>query len=311
MRGFLRKLLLFAAFLWAMDKLILLPVRQWSQAPAMETDRRLEWVLTNKIGADVLVLGSSRGARDVYARILSDSLGMPVYNLSYPGADIGFHAFVLDQALAHLRPAPRLVLLVLDDPIALLPDTNTSFRLDRLYPLVRYAPVRRALVDRGEKNWWLSRLLVAHQLTRPVLMPRPKPLNPLDTIQPCGSMILQGRNPAWDPSGAEVAPLPYQEQSEMPEKLRAWMAIREGCARSGVGLALLLPPNYGVPTPGFAERVQALAGSEIPVLRADTMVGRLKEAGYYYDEGHLNGAGAALYTRILAHQVQHRMHQAK
>ena len=301
---FLRQLLLFAALVWAADKAVMLPVRTWSKAPELETDRRLEWVLTNRIRANVLVLGSSRGARDVYAGILSDSLGVPVYNLSYPGSDIAFHAFVLEQALTHLKPTPRLALLVLDDPTALLPDTNTSFRTDRLYPLVRYAPVRRALEERGEKSRWLSQLLVAHQLTRAVLMPRPKILNPLDTIQPCGSMILQGVNPAWSPGAAVEAATSYDTAAERLEKQRAWATIDEACSRHGTKLALLLPPNFGPPTPGFADRMYAMAGPDTPILQADTVRGALQAPALYYDNGHLNAAGAVLYTRLLADQVR-------
>ena len=65
----------------------------------LEVDNRLEKIITGKIKADILVFGSSRGARSVIASQISDSLHTSAYNLAFPGSDITFHSFLLEQLL--------------------------------------------------------------------------------------------------------------------------------------------------------------------------------------------------------------------
>ena len=96
MKKILIRLLIFAGCFFILDKAFLL-VRDSS--PELEVDRRLERIATGKIQADILVYGSSRGARSVIAKVFTDSLGISAYNLSFPGSDITFHEYLLRLTL--------------------------------------------------------------------------------------------------------------------------------------------------------------------------------------------------------------------
>src|SRR5688572_29021938 len=112
MKKFIGTLALFGIIFFVYDKLFL-PVR--NQAPASEADKRLEYVIKGVMNKDIVVIGSSRGARDILAERIEDSTGYTSYNLSYPGSDVEFHAFLL-ESIVTFNKAPKLVLLAIDDP---------------------------------------------------------------------------------------------------------------------------------------------------------------------------------------------------
>ena len=56
-----------------------------------------------------------------------------------------------------------MVILAVDDPSELEVNASIKFRLDRLYPLVKYPAIRNKLVAEGEKNELLSQLFIIHQ----------------------------------------------------------------------------------------------------------------------------------------------------
>ena len=70
-------------------------------SPKLEKDKRLEYVLNGNMNKDLIVLGSSRGARNVIASQIEDSLTISTYNLSYPGSDIEFHEFLLRSLIKY------------------------------------------------------------------------------------------------------------------------------------------------------------------------------------------------------------------
>ncbi|MDX2133687.1 MAG: hypothetical protein SFV52_02840 [Saprospiraceae bacterium] len=298
MKRFLRKLLLFGVLFFLLDKL-LIPLRDRSPAPEMEADRRLEYLFTGRLRADLLVTGSSRGARSVIAQMLADSLGMPAYNLAYPGSGLSFHVYVLEQSLRHLNPKPHTVVLVIDDPMELFHDPYLAFRTDRLYPLVKYAPAREGLVRAGEKNAVLSRLLVSHQLTRQYLFPRRIPFTTMDTLLPCGSMPIHRQDPKWNRQYGSVEP-PYDPARELEPKRRDLERFVELCRQHNVRLVLAIPPNFNPPTPGFAARMQTLVGAHATVFHYDTHRRQYRDPAFFYDQGHVNAAGARLFTEELA-----------
>ena len=148
MKKFLLTLAALLVLFLAFDRLFLFFVYI---SPSKETDKRLELVLNGKINKDVIILGSSKGARDIIASQLEKEIGKTTYNLAYPGADVQFHEFLL-RALLKFNNKPKMVILTVDNPIEVLPDSLITFRLDRLYPLVKYDYVNQELIERDEKN---------------------------------------------------------------------------------------------------------------------------------------------------------------
>ena len=78
-----------------------------NNAPKKEFDNRLELVLNGKINKEVIILGSSRGANNIYAKQLEDSINQSVYNLSYLGSDVTFHEFILKTLIKYNKPPKK------------------------------------------------------------------------------------------------------------------------------------------------------------------------------------------------------------
>ncbi|MBC7642005.1 MAG: hypothetical protein H7174_06670, partial [Flavobacterium sp.] len=94
--------------------------------PRLETDRRLETVLEKKQKSDILIFGSSRGARNIIARQIQDSLKISAFNLSYIGGDIEFQNYVLTEILKY--HTPKTVILTVDDNNEFTESENVLYR---------------------------------------------------------------------------------------------------------------------------------------------------------------------------------------
>jgi len=195
MKRFIVKLAIFCLIFFVFDKLFI-PLK--NKSPILEIDNRLELLINGKINKDIIIIGSSRGGRDVIASQIEKETGQTAYNLSYDASALVFHEFIL-RTLVKFNKAPKTILLVIDDDSELLLDKPTKFRLDRLFPLVKYSHVQDELIVKGEKNKYLSSFFVLHQLHRSNFNLRKRMFSPVDTIMACGSMPLWPHNErrAW------------------------------------------------------------------------------------------------------------------
>ena len=117
MKGFLIKIVLFALLIFLVDKLFII-IR--NKAPEFDFDRRLEMVIEGNVNKDIIILGSSRGQRNIDVQLLKDSLNTEkVFNLSYSGSTPEFQEFVLDQLIKNNRK-PKLIIKLLDDDFELI-----------------------------------------------------------------------------------------------------------------------------------------------------------------------------------------------
>lgn len=85
MKKFILNLFIFGAIFFLFDKIFLLLI---GYVPRLEVDKRLEDLMNGNINKELVVLGSSRGARNVIAGQIEEKTGISSFNLSYPGGDI-------------------------------------------------------------------------------------------------------------------------------------------------------------------------------------------------------------------------------
>ncbi|CAN0604097.1 unnamed protein product, partial [Ectocarpus sp. 12 AP-2014] len=157
-------------------------------SPNLEADKRLEKLVTGNINKEIIIIGSSRGARNLIAKQIEDSLHLTSFNLSYPGSDIDFQNFIL-KTLLKFNKTPKIILLSLDDPIEFKKNDFLNFRLDRLYPLARFNYINDEMIRRGEKNF-LSQFLVLSRINKVNFDLRKKKFNEFDTVRSNGSMPI-------------------------------------------------------------------------------------------------------------------------
>ncbi len=288
--------MIFAGCFFILDKAFIF-VR--NSSPNREVDRRLEMIATGQIQSDVLIYGSSRGARSVIAKVFTDSLGLSAYNLSFPGSDITFHEFLLRLTLESKgNKKPKTVILVVDDSDELKISKSLKFRLDRMYPLVKYKAIRNELVRRKEKKPILNELFIIHQLNKSNFLFKQKKFTKNDSIMACGSMPISHQKKKFNKK-FKWAPYNYSKRGELIQKIRAIRAFKNHCKKNNIELIIAIPPNFRVVTKGFPFRLNELLDGYATVWLYNQENPVYSNPDYYFDNAHLQTNGSYIYTNEL------------
>lgn len=295
MKNFALKLVLFALAFLAFDKIFILVANKSAEA---EIDKRLESLIKGEIKKDLIIAGSSRGSRDIIASRIEEKTGHSSYNLCYPGSNVEFHEFVL-RTLIRFNDPPKIILLVVDDNNEFINVEKAIFRLDRLYPLVKYPYIRKELIDIGEKDRYLSKLFVLHNLNKANFNLKDKKFSALDTLMNCGSMPVsfQRVGKTWDFNPEERI---YPIENEDLKKLNAFRKILNICKTHDITLFLIFPPNYQNFSEAFEARLNQLVDDDTAFYIYNFENPIYKDKDYFYDQEHLVKKGAIIFTDELA-----------
>lgn len=293
MKKFLIKLLVFGVVFFAADKLFY-PLENIS--PTKEVDKRLEYLLQGKINQDILIFGSSRGARNIMAEEIEISTGLSAYNLSYPGSSIEFHEFLVRTALSNNKK-PKLIILCVDNAMTFLPAPALNFRLDRLYPLVKYDAIVDELISRGEKNEYLSQFFYLHKLSKSNFDIQQKKFNAKDTISKLGSMPISfsDSKEKWKIDTLSV----YDQKREEKVKVVAFEKIIAMCQKNKIPLVLVSPPLYDYQRDDFFKIVQSRTPKNVHYYVFNKSNPIYTNKDYFFDKTHLKRNGAELFSREL------------
>jgi len=293
MKQFLWRVAAFAMVFFLIDKGFIL-LRD--AAPEREVDRRLEAIITGKVDAEIVILGSSRGARSLIAGQISDATGQRALNLSYPGSNVVFHEFLLRQLTETKgNTLPKTVILAVDDGSQLSTAPSLTFRFDRLYPLVKYQTIRDEMVRRREKLPIVNECLILHQMNKSNFLLRQKKFTRNDVILPCGSMPIDHQKDSFNKRFIEEAKT-YHRGSEVPEKAAAFHEIVRRCRDLGIQLIIAIPPNFNITSEGFKERMEELVGDSGTVWMFDDSKAEYRDEKNFFDHAHLRTIGAAFFT---------------
>lgn len=295
MKSLALKLLLLLLVFLAYDKLFILVANRSANT---EFDRRLEYLIRGEIDKDVVIIGSSRGSRDIIAGQIEDETGLSAYNLCYPGSTVEFHDFVL-QTLLKFNEPPGILILVVDDNNAFMDGGDRIlFRRDRMYPLVKYPYIWKEMAQRGYLDNELASVIVLQRLNKYNFDLRTKHPSALDTLMACGSMPItwQDDDVDWDYPSVEK---PYPREEEIPEKVAAFRHMVQSCEANGIKLVIAFPPNYQVPSRVFENRIRQLSGDHALYHHYDTENPIYLDKEYFFDTEHLMRPAARIYTDEL------------
>ena len=302
MKKFLFNILAFGICLLIIDRALIF-VRD--TGPELEVDKRLEMIVKGEVQSDILIFGSSRGARSVVASQLSDSLNRSCYNLSYPGSDITFHEYLLRAILKQKEnKKPSTVVLVVDEGDEFKKTVGLKFRYDRMFPLVKYKMIRDELVSRNQKKWGVTDILVSHQLNKTFFNFRQKKFTKRDSITHSGSMLIRDQKKVFNYVYKDK-PHTYSKKGEFKWKLKAFNEIIALCKDNKIDLLIALPPNFRVAIDGFKERIEELLDGYGMVYEFDPTIKEYKDAQYFFDNSHLLKKGAHIFTAELAEILKH------
>lgn len=298
MKKFLIRITLFCLLFIIVDRCFIV-LRNY--VPYLEADKRLEQVVNKKIKSDILIFGSSRGARSIIAKQIQDSLLISAYNLSYPGGNIEFQLFVLKQVLKYHKP--KMVILTVDDNTELSASTNVNYRYDRLYPLVKYKVIREELIKRGEKNKYLSEFFILHQLSRSNFDLFTKKDSDVEKIMLCGSMPVEGQTKTFTKKFSTIE-RNYNIANEIPNKLKSFNEFLYLCNNAEIKLVIVFPPNYFKPCMPFYNRIESIARNKSYILKYD--VTKYKSSDLFNDKDHLQKKGAVMFTNEVIRYIRQK-----
>lgn len=293
MKRFLLFILIGAALFFIIDKAFVVFLLH---SPKVQADKRLEKMIQGKINKDIIIMGSSRGARNVLAGEIEKKTGRSCYNLSYPGSDVVFHEFLL-KTLLKFNEKPQQLILVVDVPYELWQNDWLVFRNDRLYPLTKYPYIMEELIKRGEKNRFLSRFFVLHRLGQSSFRIRNIPFTALDSISSNGSMPVSFKDPDIEFEFYSDS-LDYDVSMEVPEKVESFRNIDSICRSNDIELLLVFPPNFSVFNEEHKERMLELAPDAREYVY-NKQQPAYRDAAYFFDDGHLTLEGARIFTNEL------------
>lgn len=236
-----------------------------SAAIKRQLDHRLGNVLERKIHPEIIILWSSRAARDIIGSELEKVSGLPTYNLGHPGSNIDFHE-MLPRRIVESGCIPKEIILAVDDDAEVIEEETTNFRFDIVYPYVKFESINREICERKKINFLITRLSDCYR-QRPNfkqaldygLKGQIKP-DLLNTIQADGSMPIDGKSVTYGKMVYSVHSKQYDPKRESPYLREKFLHFVRLCNQNRIQLIILFSPNFFIPTIGFEERMRELAG---------------------------------------------------
>jgi hypothetical protein len=297
MKKFLSNFLLFGLCFFLMDKLFFIPMLV---NPELIIDQRIHQALKGEHQAEILILGSSRAARNILAGEIEEKTGRKSLNFSYPGSNLEFHEFLLRLYLNN-QDAPNTIFLTLDDYSSFLEDPSLEFRLDQLYPLSIYSQINSEFVSREERSP-LAYFFALGRVSKSTFDFGQQTFTKFDSLSSNGSMPVSFQNESFD-RVFNHGNLDYPKENEVKSRLKAFSKIQELCQVNDIRLILVFPPNFKNLNPLFFERVKELTFyGEIYVY--EQLDPTYNKESYFHDANHLMKEGAEIFTQQLVEYLK-------
>lgn len=297
MKKFLTRIFIFIVVLIVTDILVWQYI---NQLPNFEVDNRLEKVLEGKINSNIIITGSSVGARGILAEKITHETPFSAYNLAYPGSDITFHEFVIKTYIAN-NAVPQKIILTVDEVI-FKDDRSLKFRLDRCYPLLKYPVVRKIVAHKELKNSCIANYSSLYLFNKAMITVAKKKLTKYDTILENGSMPLTFQKKVI--TNKLKKGKPYSINNEVEAKVNAFKNIVAITKAHNIELILAFPPQYKIINTSFVSRLKEIYhGKYVYIDEKNTTY---QDKKLFADKAHLNRKGAELFTNYIINSLELR-----
>lgn len=298
---FLQKMLLLLVICLVVDRLLIFLIDRKIDA---NFDWRMEKAIEGDVEAEILIVGSSRGARGIIAYNITNSTGLSCFNFCYPGSNLIFHEFVLNTFLK-FNHKPKKVILSIDDDFAFKESPWLSFRNNALYALTKYDYINEELIGQME-NHPFSRYFNIARLRKIHLDFGPPTLEDTDILWECGSMPIPFKNKNITFGPRDTTVVTYDSSAENTWYLEAYRRIVEKCKKLGIEIYVVLPPNYRPLNPAFLKRVEEVTPKSANIFVYNQAQKAYLDSNFFYDPSHLQQNGATLFTKELSDYLKKR-----
>lgn len=241
--------------------------------------------------ADVLILGPSTANHNYNALMMSDSLGMNVYNAGLDGRDMIYSDVVLQSYLD--RCDLKAVLLDIG-PVQL----DGSW-IDRIHDTKPYYGINKHVTDYYDNETdWQQRLKLLSSLYRynkTLSYWIRVQIDPVNNSK--GYAPLYGRAESINPSMANCFEVDSTEYSHLKN-------IVDVCAQRNIWLVLIESPSESMNTTfeDWIKRFCLLNGVEL--LGKESFEDFYNHPEWFKDANHLNSDGADVFTKIIISKIK-------
>lgn len=308
MKKNLIKLVIFTLILLILDRFIAASIS--TAAITRQFDTRIQDLMEGNIDAGLLILGSSRSARDLIPVEIEKETGIKSFSLAFPGSNVDFHESILRFIIAS-KKIPKEVILAVDDDFELTDNENITYREDLLYPYIKYWEINKILAEREKKNLYLSAIsrTYAENLNLETALDylEKGKLKPelLTEVQTDGSMTLKTKSDSYEALKFDESQKIYDRSNESQELLDKFLDFIELCKENSIKLYIIFPPILRTPTSNFPERIKELAnsiqGADITYLDFSNLY---KDKTHFYDMHHLDYGGAVNFSQEISKMIK-------
>ena len=253
--------------------------------------------LANEVHSDVVLLGTSRCNFHYVPSILSDSIGMSVYNGGIDATNcIYAHYFVLNQILLHHTPKIICLEVMKSDYEV----SDNSFETTSFFAPYIGRSEKADSVFRDAGNYWYYRLCHLYRY------------NAKAVSNICGLLVNKQQN-------CESGYIPLPQPMFFPErlekvhrsdhidelKLKYIKKFIMLCKSRHVALVFMVSPSYNKADKDVYDTLKNVAKEyNIPFFDYHTQGLFLDHPEYFKDNEHLWDKGARLYTSIFGHDLK-------
>lgn len=271
-----------------------------------------------KMHDDGIILGSSRGRRNYNPQILSDSLGISIYNAGHDGQSIFYEQAIIRMALS--RYIPKLVIIDLNPEEMYYKDIHYD-RLNVLAPYYQdYPQIRDIYLLKGDRNPDHSRL---GYVLWPVNNERIKMLSQIYRYNSSILDILTGiyknrkSESGFKPLKGTITPQKAQElikenaklrnqegKKVDPDKIKGLADILSSLTEKGTKVYVSMSPAlapFGM-EPSYQAIMETCHEYHVPFIDYSQNP-KYNDLNYFFDN-HMNKDGATLFSSNLAHDIK-------
>jgi hypothetical protein len=301
MKQFLIKLVIFAVLFFVLEKVLWFVIED---ASVRTYDKRLEKIINGEINKDIIILGSSRGARNILAGEIEKKTGLKTYNLSYLGSDIHFHMYMLKTLLKN-NITPKKIILSTDGKFQFANDSSLVFRYDKLNPLVKYNSILKKLQTDNKKSK-ASSCFYALRVQLSQFNFKTQKASKLNTLDSFGSKPYLYKNSLKNKKSLnfDETNLIYNKNTENLLKVEVFIKFQELCIENNIELICVINPGFRTYDYSFTKRFKKTLKKETRLFIYDTLNPVYKSINSFHDESHLSFEGAKVLTDEIINFVK-------
>lgn len=242
------------------------------------------------VDSDVIILGSSRATHHYIPSIISDSLGLSVYNCGQEGMDVTYNFCCLERIIS--RKTPKIVLLDMDESYYLGGSTQRITCLNPYYKDSR--SIKDAIDLTGDAYVSFKMFFNLYRYNGKLFNIVSAVVSPVDTLN--GYLPLYG----------SISGKPVEHDINYAEKIDSivfdgFQNIVNICKYKGIKLIVINSPIFVKNKFNFQFTQQYCAENDITYLNFGNDIFYLNRPDLFWDATHLNNEGATIFSSNIAH----------